>query len=665
MPSLTFVMPHWLYWCGLALLSADRRRISSRAQRKNPPDSRALAVHRLSVLAARGIPRHPSLLPPQRVGPSCSFRSFIAIIYCTSQVREVRDDMSRTFAAMEQAQTAVAQREGRTGRGVPDAAGVRWRAPRRRSRRATAEYDVAKAVSDDWKSRARTAGIVLGLMLLVDAVLLPGAVRRRRALETRAQPDRDVVHPDAPSMHEGGVGEDPTLAVHSRFTDAIDALSTQAGQYVAWWAVIAVFVYYYEVIARFVFNSPTNWVHESMFLMFGMQYMLCGAFAYREDQHVRVDVIYAKFSPRGKAIADIITSVFFFIFIGNDVLDRRALRDGRDPGRRAFVHRMGHPVLAGEARDPGRRRAAAAAGHLQAAEGHHDRHAQGEPDHGPRDRHRLAQRAAVRIARPAADARPADGVLHRQPRRHLPVRVRQRRDPQHAAVARIPVHDGLPALRGAAVHLHGGGAGESGDHRGALRRHLQMAGRAQGRPRVRDGARLHGARRDGRRRRRDRGHDGHDRAARDAEARLRAQARLRLAARRRHARHPDPAFGDGDRLRGRRAAVAGRAADRLGIPRTAAVGTLHRVRDAALLHQSGAGARAAGRGARELSREAAAAAQHDHAGSRDPAGAGHHLLRHRHAGRGRRHRHLRRARRVARCTGGSTGPTSTTPRSRR
>jgi TRAP-type mannitol/chloroaromatic compound transport system permease small subunit len=52
-----------------------------------------------------------------------------------------------------------------------------------------------------------------------------------------------------------------------------------------------------------------------MFLMYGMQYMLCGAYAYREDQHVRVDVIYTKFSPRGKAIADIITSVFFFTFI--------------------------------------------------------------------------------------------------------------------------------------------------------------------------------------------------------------------------------------------------------------------------------------------------------------------------------------------------------------
>jgi TRAP-type mannitol/chloroaromatic compound transport system permease small subunit len=68
------------------------------------------------------------------------------------------------------------------------------------------------------------------------------------------------------------------------------------------------------VVARFVFNSPTNWVHESMFLMYGMQYMISGAYAYREDQHVRVDVVYVHLSERGKAIADIVSSVFFFIF---------------------------------------------------------------------------------------------------------------------------------------------------------------------------------------------------------------------------------------------------------------------------------------------------------------------------------------------------------------
>jgi TRAP-type mannitol/chloroaromatic compound transport system permease small subunit len=162
---------------------------------------------------------------------------------------------------------------------------------------------------------AQYAAMLLAALLLVDAALLPGLVRRRRALEL-AEPSLEVVHPEPSDVvHEGGVGEDPTLAVHSKFTDLIDRTTTRIGEYVAWWAVIAVFAYYYEVLARFVFNSPTNWVHESMFLMFGMQYMLCGAFAYCTDQHVRVDVIYSQFSTRGKAIADIITSVFYFIFI--------------------------------------------------------------------------------------------------------------------------------------------------------------------------------------------------------------------------------------------------------------------------------------------------------------------------------------------------------------
>jgi TRAP-type mannitol/chloroaromatic compound transport system permease small subunit len=104
--------------------------------------------------------------------------------------------------------------------------------------------------------------------------------------------------------------------LHTAITDKIEWLNMRVGEFVAYWAVLSVFGYYYEVIARFAFNSPTNWLHESMFLMYGMQYVLAGAYAYQVDQHVRVDVFYTKFSPRGKAIADIITSLFFFIFVG-------------------------------------------------------------------------------------------------------------------------------------------------------------------------------------------------------------------------------------------------------------------------------------------------------------------------------------------------------------
>jgi TRAP-type mannitol/chloroaromatic compound transport system permease small subunit len=143
---------------------------------------------------------------------------------------------------------------------------------------------------------------------------MPWLVRRANAREATA---RATAPPPltAPVVTEQQRTEDPTRTMHTRITDALEWLNVNVGVFVAYWCLISVFAYYYEVVARFVFNSPTNWVHESMFLMFGMMYMLSGAYAYREDQHVRVDVLYSHFSVRGKAIADIITSVFFFIFM--------------------------------------------------------------------------------------------------------------------------------------------------------------------------------------------------------------------------------------------------------------------------------------------------------------------------------------------------------------
>ncbi len=110
--------------------------------------------------------------------------------------------------------------------------------------------------------------------------------------------------------------EDPTeTAPGNRVTRWFDGLSNFSGFFVAYWTVIAVVVYFFEVVARYFFNSPTNWAHESMYLMFGMQYILAGAYAYNHDAHVRVDLFYAKASARNKAALDIITSFAFLIFV--------------------------------------------------------------------------------------------------------------------------------------------------------------------------------------------------------------------------------------------------------------------------------------------------------------------------------------------------------------
>lgn len=99
------------------------------------------------------------------------------------------------------------------------------------------------------------------------------------------------------------------------FERLLDSISDRTGLFVALWSVMAVFAYTYEVTARYLFNMPTIWVHESSFLLFGMQYMMAGAYGLLHGSHVRVDVLYTKLSLRKQAALSVFTSVFFFIFV--------------------------------------------------------------------------------------------------------------------------------------------------------------------------------------------------------------------------------------------------------------------------------------------------------------------------------------------------------------
>ncbi|NOG32123.1 TRAP transporter large permease subunit [Halomonas sp. TBZ9] len=122
---------------------------------------------------------------------------------------------------------------------------------------------------------------------------------------------------DGGDIAEIPAGQEVAATYHppgNLFTRLADGVSGFAGRYVAYWALIAPFIFAYEVLVRYAFNSPTNWVHESMTLMFGMQYLLAGAYALREGGHVRVDILYTRAKPVNKAALDIMTSVFFFIF---------------------------------------------------------------------------------------------------------------------------------------------------------------------------------------------------------------------------------------------------------------------------------------------------------------------------------------------------------------
>lgn len=100
-----------------------------------------------------------------------------------------------------------------------------------------------------------------------------------------------------------------------RFLNAIDAVSIWVGKFTSVFCVFMVLAIIYEVIMRYVFNLPTLWVTESVIFSGALIYVLAGAWTMLEGQHVKVDFVWERFSPRGRVILDLVSYLFFLIYI--------------------------------------------------------------------------------------------------------------------------------------------------------------------------------------------------------------------------------------------------------------------------------------------------------------------------------------------------------------
>ena len=309
MPNLTFVLPHWLYWSGLVIFPLLAMLLVRRQRAAAPPAEAVPSIAYLLLLTCGFVGIHRLYLR-SKLG-FAYVPLFVAILFGNARGREARNffsDMRNELAGadflLERVQKAIEKGTEGAAAKLADA----------QQALTTAQEAMATAVAqfDQWGNFSAAFGVAILAFMLIDAFLLPRLTRRAAALDREQGATHvDTVLEEVAESYRPGYVEDKPRPAISRH---IDRLNGWVGHFIAFWAVIAVYVYYYEVLARYVFNSPTNWAHESMFLMFGMQYLLAGAFTFREDAHVRVDVLYEYFSERAKMVTDLITSIFFFIF---------------------------------------------------------------------------------------------------------------------------------------------------------------------------------------------------------------------------------------------------------------------------------------------------------------------------------------------------------------
>ena len=96
------------------------------------------------------------------------------------------------------------------------------------------------------------------------------------------------------------------------FINMVDGFSRKQAMIVCWAIFPLIFVLNYEVTARYVFNAPTIWAYDFAYIFYGVLFMLGGAYTLLVDEHVRIDILYMKMSPKGRSTVEILGYLVFF-----------------------------------------------------------------------------------------------------------------------------------------------------------------------------------------------------------------------------------------------------------------------------------------------------------------------------------------------------------------
>ena len=102
-------------------------------------------------------------------------------------------------------------------------------------------------------------------------------------------------------------------AVMQRLANAIDAGVDALGRAVSWLSLLLVALAFGLVLARYAFGFGSIAGQEAVLWLHSLVFLLGAAFALRHGQHVRVDVLYQRFSTRGRALADLLGTLFFLL----------------------------------------------------------------------------------------------------------------------------------------------------------------------------------------------------------------------------------------------------------------------------------------------------------------------------------------------------------------
>ena len=102
------------------------------------------------------------------------------------------------------------------------------------------------------------------------------------------------------------------IRIYVRYVEVVNRV---IGRFMMYFIFAMMGILLFSSTSRTLFSISHIWTVEmAQFVMTGY-YLLGGGYSMQLDSHVRMDLLYSRWSPRGQALADAITSGFLIFFL--------------------------------------------------------------------------------------------------------------------------------------------------------------------------------------------------------------------------------------------------------------------------------------------------------------------------------------------------------------
>lgn len=97
------------------------------------------------------------------------------------------------------------------------------------------------------------------------------------------------------------------------FARLVDALNEGIGRGVIWLVLVAALISAGNAVARYGFDTSSNAWLEIQWYLYSLIFLLAAGYTLKHNGHVRIDVLYARFSRRTQAWIDLCGGLLFLL----------------------------------------------------------------------------------------------------------------------------------------------------------------------------------------------------------------------------------------------------------------------------------------------------------------------------------------------------------------